>query len=284
MPLVTGFPLLVGLDALARSADETPSDRVSPASASCSSPVFPAGSRSGTRRSQFRRWPAWPPASPFRGCAAPSLRRDLLGGRGPGARSAARGAAGFCQVSSAGNDLAGVCDRRYSLAPASRMGSIRLSRVRETPTHGNSRRNAAMFAMPRCAYGAIDQRDSCRTRTVPAFDRARYFSGRHLSRDVGAVAQGFTIRGICLREAFDPRREQPRPVSVDQRQDRRSDGAAAVVVAGRSRRAGDARVQGGRVFQAAPRAWRFGSECPRTRRPRSRRIRCRNCFAKRRAT
>ncbi len=39
------------------------------ASASCSSPVSPAGSRSGTRRSRFRRWPAWPPASPFRGCA-----------------------------------------------------------------------------------------------------------------------------------------------------------------------------------------------------------------------
>ncbi len=67
MPLVTGFPLLIGLDALARGATKLhePSRR---APASCSSLVLPAGSRSGTRRSRFRHWPAWPPASPFRGC------------------------------------------------------------------------------------------------------------------------------------------------------------------------------------------------------------------------
>ena len=191
----------------------------------------------------------------------------------------------FAGLARLGMILPAFAAARYSLAPASRMGSIRRSRARETPAHGNPRRDSPRDSQYcDCAYGANDQRDAGRTRTVPALDRAQYLSGRHLPGDVGATAQGLDVRGVRLRKALHRRGEQPRPISVDQRQDRRSGRAAAIAVAGRSRRAGLARVQGGRVFQAA-----LGPGVPLRRfRGRSgqgaRLIRCRSCFAKRRAT
>ena len=75
MPLVTGFPLLLALDALAHGDERTGESPRAAGVAWWPQPASAAGSPCGTPRSPSPRSPAWPPAWRSRACGPARSRR-----------------------------------------------------------------------------------------------------------------------------------------------------------------------------------------------------------------